>query len=145
MSIVVKKYFELFQRMNCVRIYDVITEKITNNIIFLHHADVPKVHVSFMTKDKTIEKNLTMSQLENALGDDKKYKLINIDMGNFRKDIYCVIGNVSEHKGICAPFLETCNNIIYFPKLRYSDVGLLRYICDSEIVGDYKLLMASNC
>jgi len=144
MSTAVKKYFELFQRIKHVRIHDVLSGT-TDSISYLKREDSDKVHVSFVTKDKTIEKDLTMEQLESALVDTKKYKFINIDTENCRNDVYGVISNVSTHKGVCAPFLETYHNIIYFPKLRYSDVGLLKYICDSNIVGDYKLLMANEC
>ncbi len=138
MNTIIKKYFELFQRIKHVRIHDILSGT-TDNIIYLKCAESDKAHVSFVTRGMTTEKDLTMEQLERAVVNTKKYKFIIIDTKNCRNDVYGVIGNISKHKGICAPFLETYHSIIYFPKLRYSDVGLLQYM----VLGDYKLLMAS--
>ena len=71
MSIVIKKYFELFQSVKHVRIYDVLTET-TTNISYIRRAESDKIHVSFVTKDKTIEMDLTIPQLERVLVDTKK-------------------------------------------------------------------------
>ena len=62
-----------------------------------------------------------------------------------KKEIYSVISNVSRLKGICSPFIELENSIMYFPQLSYSDLGFLKYLCEQKNMKNYKLHIVSSC
>lgn len=96
-------------------------------------------------KDKKIKKKYLLPvQFKEELIKLRKCKLVSISVRNRDKNqIYKIIGEVSRKKGICAPILELADAIIYFPQLNYSDIGLLRHLCEENgNMLDYKLLMA---
>lgn len=96
-------------------------------------------------KNRKIEKKyLSLMRFKEELIKLRKCKIVSISVVNRDKNqIYKIISEVSRKKGVCAPMLELADAIIYFPQLSYSDIGLLRYLCEkNREMLDYKLLMA---
>lgn len=96
-------------------------------------------------KNRKIEKKyLSPLQIKEELIKLRKCKAVSISVRNRDKNqIYKIISEVSRKKGVCAPMLELADAIIYFPQLNYSDIGLLRFLCEKNgDMPDYKLLMA---
>lgn len=112
--------------------------------IFVSHITVETFRVDLCKKDRVVEKELSIEQIEKLLSNDCNYKMIKIFPQKNKGEIYNVFRKVAKIKGVCAPFLELEDSIIYFPMLRYSDLDLLRYLCENSRIKKYKLLMTSG-
>lgn len=81
---------------------------------------------------------MTPSEIEKLLIGKQKYKMVAI-FSEKKEEIYSMLSNVSQAKGICSPFIEVESGIMYFPQLTYSDVGFLKSLCDQRELKDYKI------
>ncbi len=100
--------------------------------------------VSLFSKKRVVKKRLSIPELQYTLLKNNNYRIVLISSNGCKNSIYNMLGTVSEIKGVSSPFLEDNNNILYFPKLRYSDLGLIRHFCDLEQKREYKLRMVSS-
>ncbi len=103
-----------------------------------------EMRVSFFSKNKVVKKRFSIQELQEALLKNNNFKMVLISSNDDKNSIYNMLRSVSEIKGFSSPFLEDINNILYFPKLRYSDLGLIRCFCDLEQKKEYKLQMVSS-
>lgn len=72
--------------------------------------------VILFKKNKSIEKKMSLEEVEELLSNKCNFKMVVI-VSNMKKEIYSVISNVSRLKGICSPFIELENSIMYFPAI----------------------------
>ena len=100
--------------------------------------------LNYIKKNKSIEKKMSLEEVEELLSNKCNFKMVVI-VSNMKKEIYSVISNVSRLKGICSPFIELENSIMYFPQLSYSDLGFLKYLCEQKNMKNYKLHIVSSC
>ncbi len=100
--------------------------------------------VFFFGKGIIKKRDLSLLQLQEELFRLRKCKMVSVFVRKKDKlQIFKIISEVSRRRGICAPMLEIDDAIIYFPQLNYSDLGLLRYLCEKDHnMSDYKLLFA---
>ncbi len=125
-----------------VKVYD--AEKKTFFDVNQSSAEMEvEILVSLFSKNRVVKKKLSMQELQNILLKNNNYRIVLIS-SNDGNNIYRLLGTVSKIKGFSSPFLEDENNILYFPKLRYSDIGLIRYFCNLEHKNEYKLRMVCS-
>lgn len=143
-NIILAYYKQLIQGYIRAKVYN-RDEKIFGKAIFFVAQSSKCYRVNLFKKKAVIEKKLSLDAIEDLLSNKWKYQMISIDCKEDKKDIYRVIGKVSKKNGICSPFIELENCIIYFPQLRYSDLDLLKYLCEQRKIERYRLLMVSGC
>ena len=125
-----------------INIYDERKSVVT--VIDCFPNEIPiAFNVSFYNKKNIETKELTLKQLEIEIIQNKNSKMIIIETKEYKEYIYGVLGKISKNKGFCSPFIEEPNCIVYFPMLRYSDLGLIKYFCDQRKMKNYRLLIAS--
>lgn len=100
----------------------------------------------FVSKKKKEMKELSLEELENEIRGCKNAKMILIQK---RKaclyEVRAILDRISKERGICSPIIEMDRAIMYFPELRYSDMGLLDYICKQNgDLDDYSLKMTGS-
>ena len=102
--------------------------------------------VILLTKNKILTELLSLDELENELLQIRNLKMVFISVPNTKRaSIYKILNKISKKRGTCSPLIEIDKAIIYFPQLRYSDLGLLRFLCQqNKNIKEYKLLMASG-
>lgn len=87
----------------------------------------------FVSRRKTDMKSLSVGELETEIRDCDYAKMIMImtkEDGVYK--IRELLNRISKERGVCSPIIEKDRAIMYFPKLRYSDMGLLEYICEHK-------------
>lgn len=100
--------------------------------------------VDFVSRRKIITKILSQKEFVNELVNRNNYKMVFISVNNADEIfVFKALNEVTKVQGVSAPIIEVGGTIMYFPKLRYSDLGLLRVLCDKNMK-DYRLLMASG-
>lgn len=101
--------------------------------------------IFWFSKKKIASKQVSISDLESELNSKKKVKMVMILVQNAQKEqIYDALSEISRKKGICSPIIELENAILYFPELRYSDLGLLAFLCEQKVnIKKYNLSMTS--
>ena len=145
MNAIIKSYFErLRKRFREVKIYNGNNNTVEDVGYYIVNES-SKVHTVFYSKKMLVKKCLTYEQLKHELINSSGFMMISIATNECKKEIYSVLGAVSKYNGISAPFIEIQNNIIYFPKLRYSDLGLIKHLCELNNMKEYRLLLASGC
>ena len=84
----------------------------------------------FVSRKKTDMKELSLGELEAEIRDCAHAKMIMImTKEDCAYEVRELLNKLSKERGICSPVIEKDRSILYFPKLRYSDMGLLEYIC----------------
>lgn len=100
----------------------------------------------FVSRKKTNMKELSLGELEKEIRDCVHAKMIMIMKKEDRVyEVRELLNKLSKERGICSPVIEMDRAILYFPKLRYSDMGLLDYICIHNLNLDkYSLKMTGE-
>ena len=137
-------YEKLVKKYVIMSIYDA-DKKVHKQVIYIPNQSLKKYRVNLFKNRKVMEKKLSLNMLEELLSNECKYQMVTINVRKEKKDIYIIISKVSKKKGICSPFIEMEDCILYFPQLRYSDLDLLRYLCEQKKIEGYRLLMVSGC
>lgn len=125
------------------KIYDVEKEQYYE----IKHSNcdlTKKIKVVFYSKKKIVRKELDREELVNMLLKKSIFRMVSICVCDSKEIVYGVLSEVSAIRGVASPFVLRQDNIIYFPQLRYSDLGLIKYMCENEKMEKYKLLMASG-
>lgn len=87
----------------------------------------------FVSRKKTEMRSLSVEELETEICDCDYAKMIMImTKGDSANKIRELLNKISKERGVCSPIIEKDRAIMYFPKLRYSDMGLLEYICEHK-------------
>lgn len=124
-----------------VNIYDCESQSAEEMDFFISLSSVYRVFI--YKKNKAVEKRMTPSEIEKLLIGKQKYKMVAI-FSEKKEEIYSMLSNVSQAKGICSPFIEVESGIMYFPQLTYSDVGFLKSLCEQRELNDYKIRLVST-
>lgn len=143
-NVVFAYYEQLVKRSVRVNVYDG-NMKTHQKFVFIPNSSSRNYRVNLLKNGKVIVKELSLDKIEELLTNKCKYKMITIYLKEEKKEIYSIIGKVSKKNGICSPFIELEDCIMYFPQLRYYDLDLLRYLCEQRKIERYKLLMVSGC
>lgn len=142
MNKIIFAYWEHFDDLRKVNIYDEKQRSVEESAFLI---DMPELfRVILFKKNKSIEKKMSLEEVEELLSNKCNFKMVVI-VSNMKKEIYSVISNVSRLRGICSPFIELENSIMYFPQLSYSDLGFLKYLCEQKNMKNYKLHIVSSC
>ena len=142
MNKIIFAYWEHFDDLRKVNIYDEKQRSVEESAFLI---DMPELfRVILFKKNKSIEKKMSLEEVEELLSNKCNFKMVVI-VSNMKKEIYSVISNVSRLKGICSPFIELENSIMYFPQLSYSDLGFLKYLSEQKNMKNYKLHIVSSC
>lgn len=100
--------------------------------------------VKFVKGRKVTAKTLSGKEIIRELSQKSNYKMVLISVREEEKPfVFKALNEVSKVKGYSDPIVEVEKAIMYFPKLRYSDLGLLKYLCDRSM-NDYRILLASG-
>lgn len=96
-------------------------------------------------KNKLVkEEDFQYERIRETLFRKNDYKMVIIEAGDYKRDVYYLLGEITKKKGYGSPFIANDNSITYFPKLRYSDIELLKHLCEQKMKkNDYKILVAS--
>lgn len=135
---------QLVKRSIRVNVYDRNMET-HEKFVFLPNQSAKNYRVNLLKNRKVVQKELSLDKIEELLTNKCKYQMVTIYSKEEKKEIYSIIGKVSKKNGICSPFIELEDCVMYFPQLRYSDLDLLRYLCEQRKIKRYKLLMVSGC
>ena len=145
MKNIVLAYFERFvKRYVRVNVYDSSMETY-EKLVCIPDLYSKKYRISFIKNEKIVQKELSLDKMEALLTNKCKYQMVIIHLKEDKKEIYSILGKVSKKNGMCAPFIELEDGVMYFPQLRYSDLDLLKYLCEQRKMKRYKLLMVSGC
>ncbi|RHV65874.1 hypothetical protein DXB18_08340 [Clostridium sp. OM02-18AC] len=136
-------YKQISGKIDSFKLYDLIREDYDEKILFLDSSQ-KLFCVRLIKKGKIKEMKLSFNELEKLMSSKCKYQMIFIDSKEQKNLICSLINKVSKIKGVCSPFIERDDGIIYFPQLRYADVGLLKYLCEQRKIEKYKLFLASG-
>jgi len=137
-------YKEFIDKLRKFKIYDVEQEGYKECMFFVDSL-LRNFELILYKKNKIKKIKLSFNELEEFLINKCNYQMVFITSRERKKDIYNLINKVSKKRGICAPFIELDAGVMYFPQLKYADVGLLRYLCEQEKIKKYKLLMMGSC
>lgn len=137
-------YKEFIDKLREFKIYDVEQEGYKECMFFVDSL-LRNFELILYKKNKIKKIKLSFNELEEFLINKCNYQMVFITSRERKKDIYNLINKVSKKRGICAPFIELDAGVMYFPQLKYADVGLLRYLCEQEKIKKYKLLMMGSC
>lgn len=117
---------------------------IIGETLFIQNSSSRLFKVNLFSSNVIIEKEISSDKLEELLKGRCKYKMVSIASKRNKKGIYSVLNKVSKANGVCSPFVELEDSILYFPQLRYSDFGLIRHLCEQKELQKYKLLIVSG-
>lgn len=100
----------------------------------------------FASRRKIMMKELPLDELKTEIRGCRHVKMIMIMIEDKCADeVSELLNNVSKERGICSPVIEVNKAIMYFPELKYSDMGLLDYICkQNSDLDDYSLKMSGS-
>lgn len=100
----------------------------------------------FVSRRKIMMKELPLDELKTEIRGCRRVKMIMIMIEDKCTDeVSELLNNVSKERGICSPVIEVNKAIMYFPELKYSDMGLLDYICKQNLdLDDYSLKMSGS-
>ena len=100
----------------------------------------------FVSRTKKDMKELSLGELETEIRDCAHAKMIMImTKEDYAYEVRELLNKLSKERGICSPVIEKDRSILYFPQLRYSDMGLLEYICMHNVNLDkYSLKMTGS-
>lgn len=100
----------------------------------------------FVSTKKTDMKELSLGELEAEIRDCAHAKMVMImAKEDCAYKVRELLNKLSKERGICSPVIEKGRSILYFPKLRYSDMGLLEYICMQNVNLDkYSIKMTGS-
>lgn len=143
-NIVWAYYEQLIKQCICVNVYD-RNREVYKKTKFLPSPSSKKYRVNLFKNKKITQKELSLDEMERLLSNKCKCQMITINSKEDKKKIYGIIGKASKRNGSCSPFIEVEDCIMYFPQLGYSDLDLLKYLCEQRKIERYKLLMASEC
>ena len=114
---------------------------------FMEDDNCAKSYTIFLVTKKRVSKEvMSLAELKLEMSRNQKIKMVMILFeNNQRKYIHDMFCEISREKGICSPIIELDKGMLYFPELRYSDLGLLMFLCERNIDNkDYRLFMSSG-
>lgn len=114
--------------LRSVKIYEAIHERV-RTIAFTREYSNAKLLVQFYSQKKNVEKKMTADELREELLKNHLHKMISVNCSMDRDDVFSFFADVSSRKGICSPIVEIEDKFLFFPQLKYSDIGLLSQIC----------------
>lgn len=98
----------------------------------------------FVSSKKRERKVLSIMELEKEIRNCRRVKMIMIENGVYG-EVYSLLCKISKERGICSPIIELEKALLFFPELRYSDMGLLDYICEQNSdIKNYSLKMSGS-